>query len=251
VFLAYVDDSGNIGRPGSRSYTLACVLVGGGSWLATLDQVIAFRRELKAQYGVPITAEIKANHLLRNKGMFFRLGLNEATRRDIYRGFMEVQTRIGVKTFAIVIDKDKLAIDKPDSKPREIAWEYLIQRLGATSGRLRRPVLLLHDEGEEATIRKIARKARRAGTAGSHFGTGLLKRPVRYLIDDPVARDSRHSYFVQLADLNAYAAFRRLFPPPPRLVQIVPQGTWDELGRARYKWANRVKGGIPGLVPYP
>jgi len=77
------------------------------------------------------------------------------------------------------------------------------------------------------TVRKRARKARRAGTAGSAFGTGTLSRPFERLIDDPVPRNSQQSYFLQLADFNAYAAFRRLYPPPKRRVQICPEGMWD------------------------
>ena len=251
MFIAYVDESGNTGIPGSLSYTLGCVLVGGGTWLATLDGLVEFRRSLRDTYGIPVTAELKANYLLRSKGLLFRLGLSEEMRRDVYRACMAIQPTVGIKTFAIVVRKERLATKKPGVDPREVAWEFLIQRLGATSERLKRPAMIVHDYGDAATVRKIARKARRAGTAGSHFGTGQLRRPARYLLDDLVPRDSRTSLFIQMADLNAYAAFRRLFPPPKRDVQIVPKEMWDELGRARYKWANRLKGGVPGIVPYP
>jgi hypothetical protein len=233
------------------TYTLACVCTGAHSWPVALDKLIAFRRGLRDQYRLPVTAEIKANYLLRNKGAFFRLGLNEATRQEIYLKCMRLQPEIPVKTFALVIDKEKLAQRKPDADPREVAWEFFFQRIERTSQRLKRPAMIVHDEGESATIRKIARKARRAGTAGSHFGTGQLRRPAKQLIDDPVPRDSRQSYFIQLADLNAYAAFRRIFPPPERDVQIVAQETWDELGTARFGAANYLTGDVRGIVVYP
>ena len=116
--------------------------------------------------------------------------------------------------------------------------------------------MVVHDEGETAVIRKIARKARRAGSAGSAFGTGHLDRPARLLVDDPISRDSRQSYFVQLADLSAYAAFRRIHPPPPRHVPIVPQTMWDELGGAIYTEANYLArldhpDDPPGIVSWP
>lgn len=251
MFLAYIDDSGNTGVPGSITYTLGCVIAGGGMWNAALDGLVAFRRDLKNSYGIPVTAELKANYIIRNKGMLFRLGLNEQERHAVYQECMRVQPALGLKAFAVVIHKERLEKRKPGTDPREVAWEFLLQRLGATSDRLKRPVMIVHDHGDSATVRKIARKARRAGTAGSHFGTGQLKRPTRYLIEDPVPRDSRTSLFIQLADMNAYAAFRRIVAPPPRLVPIVPQTMWDELGRARYAWVNKLVGGQPGIVVYP
>ena len=38
-----------------------------------------------------------------------------------------------------------------------------------------------------------------------------------------------------MSDLVAYAAFRHLYPPPPRPSQIVPQNMWEELGAARFR----------------
>jgi hypothetical protein len=108
----------------------------------------------------------------------------------------------------------------------------------------------MHDEGEEATIRAIARKARRAGTAGSMLGTGRLSVPFTRLVDDPVAKKSDHSYFIQLADLAAFAAFRRLYEAAPRAAPVVPQGMWDELGTARYEEVTYAKNPI-GIVHWP
>ena len=112
-------------------------------------------------------------------------------------------------------------------------------------------VLLVHDEGDALRVRGLARKARRAGSAGSAFGTGYLRRPAQRVIDDPVPRDSTQSYFLQMADLNAYAAFRHVVPPPQRRTQIVPQSMWDELGTARLLAVSQLAGGPPGIVKYP
>lgn len=80
------------------------------------------------------------------------------------------------------------------------------------------------------------------------FGTGVLKRPFNRLLNDPVPRNSAQSYFLQLADLAAYAAFRRHHPPPAMPVNIVPEAMWDELGDARYSPVNKFSGGPPGIV---
>jgi hypothetical protein len=252
VYLAYVDESGDAGANGSGTYVLACVLVKADSWPRVFDDLLALRRQLKTIFGLPVRAEIKANDLIRNKGDVGKLKLNERSRRRIYQMMMRSQRNLGTKTFAIVIDKAKLAQRAQPRDPREVAWEYLLQRLERLSTKTgNTPIVLIHDEGEAATIRRLMRKARRIGSAGSAFGTGSLSRPATYLIDDPSPRDSRQSYFIQLADLNAYAAFRDAFPPPPRVVNIVPQTMWNELGTGRFTPANQLKGGTPGIVVWP
>lgn len=246
--LAYVDDSGNTDPSGTHSFTLGCVVVSADAWPVVFDEVIEYRRFLKSKFGVPVRAEIKANHLLRNAGAFRGLGLGESARYAIYRGHMRLQAKLGLRAFAVVVRKPQLWAAEPDADPRARAWEYLLQRLERMSTISRTPVMIIHDEGEGAIVRKYARKARRAGGAGSRLGTGYLSRPARLLIDDPVERRSHENYFIQLADLTAYAAFRSVYPPPTRPVQIVPQGMWLELGTATFAEVNKYAGGTPGIV---
>jgi len=253
VYVAYVDDSGDDGPTGSQSYVLACVMVVGARWAPTFDQLINFRRFIKRQFGVPVRAEVKANYLLRNGGPFRARPLSESGRRDLYRAFMRIQPKLGLTTFAVVVDKQRAqASSQARRAASDIAWEYLLQRLERRSHYEQTEILVNHDEGDHLAIRKRARRARRAGTAGSAFGTGTLSVPFLRLLDDPVPRSSAQSYFVQLADLAAYAAFRRLYPPPARPVQIVPQSTWDELGAARFTPVRSLScGDPPGIVPAP
>jgi hypothetical protein len=251
VHFAYVDESGDSGPAGSRTYTLAAILVDAAQWPTVFDELIAFRRFLRDRFGIPVRAEIKANHLLRNGGVFRPLGLSESARFAVYRAHMRLQEKLELQTFAVVIRKAELAQRRHGADPRDVAWEYLIQRLERFTTIGGNEVLIVHDEGDAARVRKLARKARRAGSAGSAFGTGTLRRPATRLIDDPVPRDSRQSYFLQMADLNAYAAFRAIIPPPVRAVQIVPSTMWDELGAARFAAANRLSGGTPGIVAWP
>jgi hypothetical protein len=251
MHLAYVDESGSVGVGSSLTFTLACVLVDATRWPDVFDEILDYRRFLKSTFGVPVRAEIKANHLLRNGGAFRPLGLSEGARFRIYRGLMRLQQKLELLAFAIVIRKDVMATRGITDSPRDIAWEYLLQRLERFTTLGGTHIWLSHDEGEGQLVRKLARKARRAGSAGSAFGTGSLKRPARLILDDPVPRKSHESYFIQLADLDAYAAFRKLYAPTPRPVNIVPQNMWDELGTAAFAKVNALSGGPPGIVSWP
>lgn len=250
-FFAYVDESGDIGPKGSKSYVLAAVLVEMSAWPATFDDLIHFRRALRAQFGIPVRAEIKANYLLRNGGPLRPLALSESARYAVYRAHMRLHSKLELQTFAVVIRKDKLLSRHSPPNPRDVAWEYLLQRLERFTTKGRHDIMVVHDEGDSAAIRKLARKARRAGSAGSAFGTGSLSRPATRLLDDPVPRDSRQSYFLQLADLAAYAAFRKEFPPPVRPGLVVPATMWDELGSARYTPVSSLQGRTDAIVAWP
>ena len=252
MHVAYVDESGDAGKNGSATYTLSAVLVPENQWLSTLDGLVGFRRFLRDRFEFPVRAELKANFLLRNGGPHLRAHpLSESARQAIFLLSMRLQGKLDLKTFAIVIDKTKLWTRDPTLDPVEVAWEYLIQRLERFSTKNGSNIVLVHDLGEEDLVRKIARKSRRIGSAGTHFGTGSLRRPFTKLVDDPVARDSARSYLLQLADMDAYAAFRRVYPPPVRAVQVVPQGAWDQLGPARLAEANMLAGGPVGIVVWP
>jgi hypothetical protein len=253
MYLAYIDESGNTGQ-GSLTYSLGCVLVDSERWPSTFDRFIGFRRQLAQRFGVPVRAEVKANHLLRGSGAFRALRLSETARFAIYRQHLRLAPKLRMRVFAVVVNKATAAARYPGRTPDEIAWERLLQRLerfstkGPSQAHGPTWTMVIHDEGDAGAVRKRARKARRAGTAGSMIGAGVLKVPFDRLIDDPVSRDSSQSYFLQLADLTAYAAFRRLHAPPQRPVQIVPQVMWDELGSALYTNVNMFSGGPPAIV---
>jgi hypothetical protein len=251
MYLAYIDESGSTGdvtKGGSKSYTLGCVLVRAAQWAAVLDGLIGYRRYLKKQFGLLARAKIKANHLLQNGAAFRDLALSEHARHALYRGMLRLCHKLDLKTFAIVIRKELLV----SGDPHDYAWTFLLQRLERLTTKQGVQVMVIHDEGDDARVRALARRARRCGIAGSAFGTGYLRVPFRGLLDDPVSRRSHESLFLQLADLIAYAAFRRVFPPPARCVQIVPELMWDELAAARLSEVNQRSGGpSPGIVAWP
>src|SRR5207237_2634686 len=98
MYVVYVDESGNTGLPGSRTYTLACVFLEVERWPDVFDQMIEFRRSLARDFRVPVRAELKANYLLRGKGSLWGLRLNEEQRREIYVAMMRVQADLELQT---------------------------------------------------------------------------------------------------------------------------------------------------------
>lgn len=242
MLIAYIDESGNTGDPsngGSLTFTLGCVLVDADAWPTTFDGLLRFRRRIRDKFGVHMRAEIKANYLLRNSGDLRRYGLGQGARHVIYRSHLRVLHSLGVRAFAIVIDKRTSYTSAADCF--NMAWESLLQRLERTSTNEETRFIVVHDEGENDAIRKWGRKARRHLTAGSAYGGGSIVAPATLLVDDPVSRQSTQSYFIQVADLLAYAAFRSVVAPGPNLASICPQGMWGEVGEATHRAVAALK----------
>ena len=249
MFLCYMDESGDPGvHPGSPTptYTVACVFVHASDWVGLFDDLIRFRRYLRANFGLRMRQEIKANELVKGSGPWASLPHGERVRKRIYRSVMRFQAKTErVKTFAVVIDKSRCSTA---DEVRETAWRHALERVEVFARHNSDTVMLFPDSGNYDRFRRLSREMRRYSHVGAMIGGGTLSRPLAsVLIDDPVERDSTQSYFVQLADLDAYAAYRKERPDP-----LFPVTMWDELSSAILWEANRYHAlESPGIVRGP
>jgi hypothetical protein len=236
VYLCYMDESGDpgvhLGSP-TPTYTVACLFIQDAHWVELFEDMILFRRYLRDNFGLRMREEVKANELVKGSGPWASLPYGDRIRKRIFRGYMRFQGKSGVvKTFAVVIDKSRCASAE---EVRVSAWRHALERVESFARHNLDTVMLVPDSGNYDRFRRLSREMRRHSQVGAMIGGGTLSRPlVRYLIDDPVERDSKQSYFVQLADLNAYAAYRKERPDPR-----FPVTMWDELGPAILVEANQ------------
>jgi hypothetical protein len=251
VLLAFVDESGNTGAVaggGSLTYSLGCVLVDADRWPSAFDELLYFRRRLRDRFSIPMRAEIKANYLVRSSGDIRAIGLAPGERYVIYRAHMRVLRSLPARAFAVVLPKDRHASMTP-TEVFDMAWETLLQRLSNTSRKESATFAVLHDEGENDAVRRWVRRSRRYLTSGSAYGPGHLSNPARLLVDDPIPRKSHQSYFVQMADLVAYAGFRAVMPPGRSVQSVCPSEMWDEIGSATHTAVSQLKPrSKPGVV---
>lgn len=254
MLLAYADASGNTGHPSlgrgaSLMYSLGCVLIKAEDWPDAFEATLTLRRNLKASYDLPIRTEIKANYLVRGNGPLAPLNYPPAVRGLIYRAHLRALSKMPVRAFAVAVDK-RVRTPANCGDCFDLAWEGLLQRLATTSRKERQPFMVVHDEGEDPLVRSWVRRSRRHLTAGSAFGPGSAgDRPAKLLVDDPVPRRSEQSYFVQMADLVAYAAFRYVVPPGGAVATVCPKESWMAMGSAIHRATTGLKPrSAPGIV---
>ena len=229
----------------TATFTLSCVLVHDREWLSALDQTIAFRRYLRDKFHIAPRSELKADWLVHNKGDIRKSGLSYPARLAAYRAAMRFQRKAKVfRVFSVLIDKTR--ITKLPADIREIAWRYAVQRLERFGTSMKDNLHVIPDEGHGDFIKKKIRSMRRFNQVPSAFGGPTLERNAENIVEDSSDRRSGESFFIQLADLNAYATFRKVFPS-----KTFGEEVWDELGSSRVLEVNSLRGGPLGIVVWP
>lgn len=247
MYFAYFDESGDSGFVNSPTdtFSLSALLLHDRDWLNALDQTIAFRRYLRDQFHISPRSELKASWIIHNKGDINSAKLNYPARMAAYKAAMRFQRKTKLfKIFTVVVVKSR--ISKKTIDVRDTAWHYALQRLERFGTATKDNIHVIPDEGHGEFIKKKIRVMRRFHYAPSAFGEGSLERKAENIVEDSSDRRSTESFFIQLADLNAYAAFRKVFPG-----KSFGEDIWDELGEARVSEVNHLVGGPPGIVVWP
>ncbi len=250
VFIAYVDESGDNGlQPNSSGvFILSCVLTHESSWLQNLDSLISLRRYLKQRWNINPRKELKAQYFRWGHGAFSGLNVALHDRMNIYKDVMEYQANnTTLINFAACIDKPKINSTTHDI--RYWAWMIILQRINRFCiDRAENRAIIFPDEGNFHFARRLMRQMRRIHTIKGHYG-GKLNIPTQLIVEDPHCIKSSDSYFIQLADLNAYAARRSQYIEPTRKVR---RDLWDKLGATLLLDVNKLTGGYPpGIVKWP
>jgi hypothetical protein len=215
MYFLYVDESGDIGLNISptKYFALSGLVVHELKWHETLETIINFRRILKTRYGLKLREEIHAAHFIHNPGDLARI--HKSLRLQILRDVIDFEARLpNLSILNVIVDKQNKT---PTDDIFDIAWMTLIQRFHNTIANKNFPGpqnpqdygILVVDQTDEPKLRILARKMRRYNPVPSRFGTSSRLIPITTVVEDPVHRNSLHSYFIQLADVNAFFLYQK------------------------------------------
>ena len=216
MYLTYFDESGDIGIANSPTnwFVLNAVLVHESAWLSTNDALAAMKRTLQSKYGIAARAELKAVNFRNGKGAFRYLGLSMRRRMQVYREVLEWESRLSIRTFSVAVQKKQASNLGWD--PRYAAWAFALHTLDRFCIERDEWATLFPDEGHGPFIRRCLRELRLQGSTSRRHSPGGVPMKIERILEDPNDRHSHDSYFIQIADLNAYAAHRhpRIAPGP-------------------------------------
>ena len=219
MYLMYVDESGDCGMVNSpsRHFLLSGLIIHQSYWRCYLDRLIAFRRRMKAVYGLYMREEIHARAFIQKPGTSL-IHIPRHNRLAILRGLADEMASLeNVDLIHVVVDKmHKHATYDVFT----IAWTTLIQRFENTlrHNNFKGPPddagIIFPDNTDNKKLQSLLRRLRRFNPIPNlpAFGTGYRNLTLSKIVEDPNFRDSSDSYFVQCADLSAYLLYQQINP---------------------------------------
>lgn len=220
MYLMYVDESGDCGLPADKSPTryfcLSGVVVHELRWRDTLNQLTSFRRWIKHRYKVFLEDELHTAEMI-NKPAKLAPSLQVLKKHErlaIIRHFADQIGRLAdISIVNVVVDKT----GKLPSKEEVFrgAWYRLFQRFENTIQYQNFPGpknptergIVFPDSTDGAKLRKYLAAMRMSNRLKVTHPSGAFvfnDLPIQVIIEDPIMRDSSHSYFMQAADLAVF-----------------------------------------------
>lgn len=218
----YVDESGDCGLTNSptRYFVLTGLVLHELRWRTYLTQLVEFRRRMRTQHSLKLREEIHIAHMIgRRPGPLARIPKHE--RLAIYRKMLdELAGFTDLNIVNVVVDKQGKA---PDYDVFGKAWTALIQRFENTIQHHNFPGprnadergMIFPDRTDDLKLTKLTRKLRHynpvPGMRAMGY-SGYRNLLMAYVIGDPKFRLSHMSYFIQAADVAAFALYQHLQP---------------------------------------
>ena len=213
MYLLYSDESGDPGIKNSpvRYFIISGLIIHELRWKEVLDSLINFRRFLRETKGLKLREEIHAESFINRPGKLKRLKRND--RLDILKKCLDwAANQPDLNVITICVDK----LTKKENV-FDLAWKTFIQRFENTLSRnnFRGPKnpddrgVIISDNTDGRKLTKLLRKMRRYNPIPNNknlYGSGYRNIPLEKIIEDPVYRDSAHSFFHQIVDVISYAA---------------------------------------------
>jgi len=233
MYLMYVDESGDAGIMDNSSeyFILSGLVIHELRWTQLLDDFIQFRRSVKQSTGFKLREEMHAQIMING-----RLDKNNNIQRNqrfmILRNTIDwiaSQDSVGIMT--VVVSKKNFTDPKDVF---EFAWRTLIQRYENTINSHNFPGpqntddrgIIIADNTNGEILRNLHRKMRRYNPVPSKYTVASRNLPIKLIIEDPVFRDSKHSYFIQIVDIISY--FTAQYIKPNKIVKKQGAKTYFE-----------------------
>lgn len=210
MYIAYYDESGDDGYPAYSSslFVLSATYLHYLNWKEAFETIHRFRQQLKTDFGLPVKTEFHAKYFLLNKKPYRQLTIPDDSRILVVDLFCDLIAQLEIKIVNVVINKLKITTPKYGVLDR--ALTYSVQRI-ENDLKMSDPAkrfMVITDEGRAGKMRKTTRKIQKINFIPSKLYSGeTYRQEIKLLIEDPLPKSSKESYFIQISDLVAFIVF--------------------------------------------
>ncbi|MCY4551999.1 MAG: DUF3800 domain-containing protein [Defluviicoccus sp.] len=202
MYLLYLDGSGSVRNPAERHFVLAGIAV----FERQIYHLITKTDEFVATLGLGPVHEVELHASVMNNGRKRPWkGVRRQDRLIAIENGLELlrNAHWSVKAFAVAVDKQAVSPDDPVERAfEEICnrFNLFLARLLNREGNRQRGLVVMDKSNYEDTLQGLARHFRDEGTRWGNL---------RNLAEVPMFVDSTASRLIQIADLLAWAVWRR------------------------------------------
>lgn len=200
--FVYCDETGDDGNNtlSSDIFVLTSIYMPSESWNDNYKKIKEFRKMWKDKYGIYVKEEMHTKQFLTDKDPFRKYEWEPEQKRQMLEEYTLMIASLDIKIINTIIDKTKIKTD--EYNVLEKALTYSVQRIeNDSAGNWN--YLIISDQGRIGPMRKTARAIRAYNPIHSQFG-GMLNKPIKYLLEDVLEKDSKESYFIQICDFVSY-----------------------------------------------
>ena len=200
--FVYCDETGDDGKNTKSSdiFVLTSIYMSSEAWNDNYKKIKDFRKIWKDKYGIHVTEEMHTKQFLTDKDPFRKYGWTIEQKQQMLKEYTLLITSLDITIINTVIDKSKITTD--EYNVLEKALTYSIQRIeNDSAGNWN--YIIISDKGRIGPMRKTARAIRAYNPICSQFG-GMINKPIKYLLEDILEKDSKESYYIQICDFISY-----------------------------------------------
>ncbi len=201
--IVYFDETGDDGitTASSDHFILTSIYMSVEDWQCNYNLMKNFRKDLRNEYGLPVSVEMHTKHFLTDKNPYRQYNWTKEQKQEILKGFTKTIAAMKLNIINVVIDKKK--INREGYSVLESALKYNIQRIENDS-KDEWKYMVITDSGRLGPMRKTARAIRVYNPIRSKYSYDTTNQPIKNMIEDIMEKDSSESYFIQMCDFVSY-----------------------------------------------
>jgi len=209
MYIAYYDESGDDGYPKCSSplFILSTIYLHYLNWKNVYKNISEFRKQLKKDFNLPSKMEFHTKHFILNKNPYRSFQISDDDRLLIIELFCELISNLEISIINVVINKKNISVQ--DYNVLGNALTYSIQRIENDLNKIDplKKFMIITDQGRIGKMRMTARKIQKINFIPSKYNSKPYRQEIKSLIEDPLEKNSKESYFIQLVDLVAFIIY--------------------------------------------